>query len=762
MDNEKTPAPEPLDGQPEPAEQETSEQGQPLQFPDDAVNLVPYLFEAGKSDPKVLKFIQEELGERVYADFEEDWNARDNWIEKRRLRMKLFLGDLEEKREPFKNCANLHEPILLERLLRLTHRVYAELLPQNAPIWEAIPSADLAQDRADIITQHDNWQFTKDIPDFKQQLRRALQEFFRDGDCVIHSYFDSDLGKNRHEYLSPEEFVYPYTWKTVLADMSDVPRKTRIWRHYKRKLLALADAGDYDHEQVERVFAHADQGSNEDRVSHPLKDLMDKYEGKDRTDNVSDAPYMVLEQHTYVTFPGDDRETPVRVVMEYDSKIVLAVYKREFDDPADLGRFSKQTAEFQQYTQDVQKFQQASQLEAQLLDRLRQPDVDPEEGLMVAQQTRLQAPPPPVPPPWMQFDESGMPKPPERCKQKVIEQFSHATCIENPDGSHGLGIGALLMPHQQASNILLNQFVDAGTIANSNTFIMHEAVKLPPGVTSISPNTVTRVRGLPFDAMDKAITKIPVNPPNPQLLQAVQMQQRAADGIANAPDVLSGEKDGPETFRGQATRVEQAVKQLTVFAANFVEMLTNVAKNNAMLNFFHLPDYKLVSVLDPQNRQMQNIEVSRDLYRDDYTIMFTADLRFASKAQRIAEQDDVLGMLTKGIPPQIASIIFDGPQIFAEAVRQCLEARGQYGLVKYVLGDAAIAQKIQQQQVQAQGPMPPQGGPPAGGPHPPGMPQPGHPMAPSVPSGQPNTAPGAQPPPKRIPVGVPVEAAPGQ
>lgn len=738
-----------------PAE-EVQEPTGPIEFPEDAVNLVPTLVELAKTDKRVDKFLNETLPGDVYDSFSEDVESRRGWMDKLKELNKLYLGDLAEKKEPFRNCANMHEPILLERLLRLSARVYAELFPMNAPLFEALPAGQLTKDRADVVTLHDNWQFTKEIPDFKQQIRRALQEFFKSGHCIIHSYFDADIGKNRHEYLGPEEFVFPYTWKPPLADMSDVQRKTRVWRKHKRQMIAHAKAGDFCEEQLQRVFDQQSEGHNEDGEDHPLKDLQDKFYGKDRSDQKTDAPFMLLEQHTFATFPGDEEETAVRVVQEYNTKIILAIYKREIDDPEDSARFDRETQEYAQYVSDLTKYMEGKRQEQELLGAIQQPHVDPQEGLMVAQQVQAQSPPPPVKPEWVTFDGDGMPEMPKPCRKKIIEQFSCGTCIENPDGSLGLGVGTLLMPFQKTTNILLNQFVDAGTLANSNTLVAHENLKFPPGVTSISPNTINRVRGLPPDAIEKSIWKLPTTPPNPQLLSAYDRQKEAADGVANAPDVLSGEKDGPETFRGQATRVEQAVKQLTVFAQNFVEMMTNVAKNNAMLNYYNLPDWKLVTVLDPRDRKARELKVTRDLYRDDYAITFTADLRFASKAQRIAETDDVLGMLTKGIPPQLFSMVFDGPQVIAAAVRKCLAARDQNDLVPYVLDDQSIAMKLQQQQAAAAQAMP--GQPPGAIPI---QANPG-PQPPSVPSGHRTTAPGAQPPQNHPQQGAPAEAAPSQ
>lgn len=734
-------APDPADAPPK-----------PLELPEDVVNLVPALLEMGKTDQKIDDFIRKDLPKQIVDEFDEDWEARKKWFDKRAQEMKLFLGELEEKEEPFKNCANMHVPVIQERVLRLAHRTYAELFRDRMPMFEAIPMSDDPKDkeRARLVELHQNWQFQKEVLGFKQYVRRALLEFYNHGECVFHSYRDFDTDRNAHEFLSSSDFVYPYTSTPPLVDMSDVPRKTKILRKYKRQLRKMQRLGIWA--QVEEVIKRSDEGSFDDEIEKKVREVVDAYEGKDKTEARKDAPYALLEYHGWTTLPGQDDDIPIRAVVDYRTKTVLALFKREYDDPDDRIRFDRESQEYAQYLADTKLYAEGLMREQQLLQQLQQPGVDPMESQLVAEQVQRQSPPQPQAPPWVEFGEDGMPKPPKPCRQKTIEQFSHAACIENPQGSHGLGIGQALMPYQEAANILLNQFVDAGTLANSSTMFLHEAVRLPPGVKTISPNRIHRVRGIPIDMMEKAFFRLKADPANQQLLTAIDKQIEAADGVASAPDVLSGEREAQETFRGQSGRLEQAVRQLTVFATNVVEMFGNVVKNNALLNFQHLDESKTLVVIEPRYQQGQKITVGREMYRDDYYILFTADLRFVSQAQRIAEKDDILGMLTKGIPPQIASIIFK-PQMFAAVVRDCLTVRAAQNLLQYVLTDEEIAAKLA-----APPPMP--GGPPGM----PGAPPPGSggPVPPSIPTGQTTKAPGAQPPQTRVQQGVPAEAAPSK
>jgi hypothetical protein len=746
MDNENDPTTESMD----PSAEELGESGiqpaatdNPLQpgllLPDDVTNLVPYLLEKAQSDPKVKKFIDKDLPEQVVKHFNEDWDASKGWREKRLERMKLFLGALEPKTFPFQNCANMHVPILATRILRLAARVWAEIFKQGQPVFSAQASSELGEDRADLITKHENWQFRHEIPDFPKQVMRALIEFFRDGDCIFDSRRDLSRNVNVHESLNCNEFVYPYTRKSTAPDMSDVPRKTKILFPYKRDLKKAEKDGFYA--QVDDVTA--EDGTHDIDLEQIVKDAADRFEGKDRSEHLSDAPYYLLEYHGWTTFPYQDEEVPIIAVVDGRTRILLGLYSRYYDDPADRSRFDQQTAEHQQYISAIGRYQHAMQLEQKLLTALQQPGVPSDESLAVAKQVNVQRPQPPIAPQWLTGDMEG----PLPCKQKIIERFSHGTCIENPDGSHGLGLGMLLMPHQAAANILLNQFIDQGTRANTETGFMHENFKLDPGVKTINPGEILRVRGVPPDQIEKAYYPLKPPPANSQLLQGVSMQENASDGITSAPDVLSGQKEGDETFRGQATRVEQATKQLTVFASNFIMVLNQVAKNNGLLNYQFLPDSKFQDVMDPATLKSMNIKVTRELYRGSYDITFSADLSFSSRAAKIAECDDALGMVTKGIPAQIASLIFP-PTMFAVIAKNCFRARGMYDLAGLVLSDREIMAKVQ--------PAPP------GIPGAPGVPSPGAPQPhPSVPSGAPTNTPGVRPP-MRPDIGVPTEAAPGQ
>lgn len=680
----------------------------PENLPEEAFNLVP--FYSGTEDGK--KFLGEVVT-KVMDDFEEDWTSCEDWRKKRKARWRLLVGDLDPKRYPWEDCANVHIPVMLERVLRLTHRMYSEMFPDKDVVFTALPSNALNQERADVVTLHDNWQIRKEIPDFFKQNRRALMEFITNGDCVMHSYRDIPAKRNRHEALGCEEIVFPYHFKTSLIDMSDLPRKTRVIRKYKHELIELEAQGVLA--GVEEMLEKEQEPHFEAGPDLTVRPAVDKYEGKEAPMKSKAAPYTLYEYHGRCKLPGQKTERPIKAIVSPVCKCILGLYLREEDDWKDAARFKAQTAEFQAFQTSKTMHDQMQAKEQQVQARLAEPDVPEQERQQLTQTLSAQMPPPPQPPAWLKPDAQG----PDPVRKVPIEEFSHGVCIENLDGSLGLGIGLLLQPFNEAANTAASQFTDAATLANTVTGIMPMNVDFEPGDQRITPGEFAKVRLSP-EQIQNAFKLIQFPPANGQLLEVVKMSTDAADGVSSAPDVLSGEAGkANETYRGIATRVEQATKQLSVLAQNYLEMLTNVLRKNARLNAVFMEDIEIKSVIDPRTMESQTLEVGRQLYVEDFDIAFTADTRFTGREQKIAEADQVLGMVT-ALPPPLAMQLFP-PSFMYEAIVQSLKAKGKYDMIRY-LGPRPPTPQMPAGMAPPAPPLGQPGAPPPGGPPQPGPP----------------------------------------
>lgn len=694
-------------------------------------NLVPFFL----GNDKGKDWLGKVLAEQVCNDFKRGWDSSKDYRRKRRENFRMLTGFLRKKDWPFFNCANVHTPLMLERLLRLSANVYAEIFHERDLIFAVDPTGPDDQEDAEVLTLHGNWQLRNQLTDFLGQMDRAMMEFFSAGSVFCHSWRDTRNGRNRHDVMTCDEFVFPYVDRTDEVDMRDVPWKVRVIRKYRNELQDLRDTGEWN--QVDEVLKENPPpwvSEDDDEVRQQGA----KQEGFVAPENDPTAPYVFYEYHGWARMPGETFQRPICAIVERGRKLVVRLYIREEEDWEDRMRFDRQQAELEQYQADTQGFQQQQEMQGQLDAQLG--GVDPEEAAMV--QEALPPMEPPVPPQWAQFDEMGGIKPPEPPRKKPIEVFSHGRCIVNPAGALGLSFGNVLADLNRLADEAYNREFDAATLANIQTWLVREGFSMGSAANiGVQPGKFIPVKGMANGGkIQDEIMELRATPPTGHLMQVVNKASQDADSSVAAPGVLSGEpgKSG-ETFRGISTRREQATKQLSAAGIKFIAFLNNIVLNNARLNARFMPDEEIIQVgdhfaearkttvepptpgpIDPRTGQptmipgkpKPQITIGAALYQRNYKVTFTADVRFASEAQRIAEADEVVGMLTQMPPLQ------GMPAFVYQVVAKALRARGMTDLV------AAL------------GPPPPIPDLPMGTPPPP--PPPGAP-------------PGAEPPPEGVP-----------
>ncbi|MDQ3097605.1 MAG: hypothetical protein M3Q61_05505, partial [Chloroflexota bacterium] len=362
----------------------------PEQMPEEAFNLVQHFTQTDEGK-KVLK----KLAEEVIGNVGIDWDATEPYRSRRRTRLKLLSGELDSKQAPYEDCANVHVPVMLERILRYVARIYREIFPSRDYVFRAITPGDKNKERAEILTAHGNHQIRKEIPDFFKQMRRALMEFATNGDVVVHSSRDITGNRNHHECLNCEEFVFPYVWKTTAIDMSDVPRKTRLLRKYKHELRALERRGGV-YSDIDRVCKEG--ASHDTGLDLKISEVVDKIEGRSAPADGKTAPYLLYEYHGWHKLPGQEEERPIVATVEPRTQTVIGLYLREEDDPKDALRFDNELALIQRYTDEMQNFQALMAAEQEVRMRLSMPDVPFEERAQLEQVLAEQAPLAPEPP----------------------------------------------------------------------------------------------------------------------------------------------------------------------------------------------------------------------------------------------------------------------------------------------------------------------------------------------------------------------------
>lgn len=711
-------------------------------YDEDAPNLVEsfILTEAGK---KKL----EEIGQDVTDKFDEDWDGSDAYRKRVARDLVMFTGDLPPKPFPWENCANIHVPILMENLLRLSCRIESEIFPAGANVFGVMPVGPDDEDVAALLTIHGNWQIRERIPDFERQMARMIQQFLLVGDVTVHSYWSALDEQNCHDVLSPDEFVTPFTFVSVKPDYGDLPHYCKVLRYYRHQLQAYTDRWV----GVEEVLEGLPPSWGDD-PEMPAREEMASVQGETiPTDLSKGAPYVLLQWEGWMELPMQKRDRFVQVIVDKSTKTVLSLKIHEEASWQERARFEKQSAEMGMYIQakgqhdaQIQALAQQGQMAASLA---AEGQLGEQQTAMLGHTLEQAIPPPPPPPSWLQHPED-LSAGPAAPKKVPILMFAHAVCIEPMMGSLGLGVGRILADYNRSANIAINQFTDAATLANASGLITADTVDFDRPF-SWAPGVINKASGVSGAELKNAIMPMQTQPGNGQLIQLVQMMQQYGQAAAQSPDVLSGQagKSG-ETYRGIATRIEQATKQLTIFGKRIARLVRTVLENNGRLNAIFLSDDEIQAVLQEVAIQMAPVPqappmlmpgmpipppppappplppLTKELYQRGYKVEIRSDLQFTSDAERTQEADQVLQM-TQAFQPLMNDVSF-----FWQACKRALEVRRRKDMIARLGPDPGPPQTP----FGLPPPMPP-GMPPPGGP-PPGQ-QPGPPQAPGEQGGGP-------------------------
>lgn len=178
----------------------------------------------------------------------------------------------------------------------------------------------------------------------------------------------------------------------------------------------------------------------------------------------------------------------------------------------------------------------------------------------------------------------------EVARIKQVEYWTKYGFMPNPDGgSYDIGLGILLNPINETINTVLNQLLDAGTVANTGGGFIGKGLRMKAGPMRFSPGEYK-----PVDAQGSAIRDniVPLQfpDPSPVLFNLLGLLIEAGKDIANVKDVLSGEQNQsnvPATTT--LALIEQGLKVFTAIYKRVHRSLKQEFRKLYRLNKLYLP-----------------------------------------------------------------------------------------------------------------------------------------------------------------------------
>lgn len=271
--------------------------------------------------------------------------------------------------------------------------------------------------------------------------------------------------------------------------------------------------------------------------------------------------------------------------------------------------------------------------------------------------------------------------------------------IPDFDGSYwGWGFGILLGALTENSNELVNQLLNAGTLANNRPIFMSQNLRMGHGEKTVGPGELIPVNA-PGGDIARSILPMPVNDPSQTLFSLLGLLMDVLRELSSVTEVVAGEQ--PEAnmpASSVAMLIEQGKKAFGSIYKRHYRALTKEFTALYDLNFLYedpgqyLKFHDLEEVVAPNEARAL---VQGDFEREGLDVFPTASPEFSTRMQRIGEAQALKGalaespyanqayldrMLVNAIiddPERASMIVADEPNMTPQMVMQQMEVKMQ-------------------------------------------------------------------------------------
>lgn len=280
-----------------------------------------------------------------------------------------------------------------------------------------------------------------------------------------------------------------------------------------------------------------------------------------------------------------------------------------------------------------------------------------------------------------------------------VEYFTKFAFMPNPDGgSYDVGLGMLLNPINETVNTVLNQLLDAGTLANTGGGFLGSGLKMKGGAARFTPGEFKPVDSSGGKIADN-IYHMQFNGPNPVLFNLLGMLVEAGKDISSVKDILTGDQQINQTATTTLALIEQGQKVFSAIYKRVHRSLKQEFKKLYRLNKLYL---------QPQDyyRFQDRVE---EIYLEDYQgdatdVAPVSDPNLVSDAQELTRAEALMQFVgdplmnqvelrkkyLKAIKePDIESLIVEGPpQLPPEMQQQMMQMHEQMQQMGHALQEA--------------------------------------------------------------------------
>lgn len=222
---------------------------------------------------------------------------------------------------------------------------------------------------------------------------------------------------------------------------------------------------------------------------------------------------------------------------------------------------------------------------------------------------------------------------------KPTQMYTKFGFIPNPDGGfYDIGFGVLLGPLNESVNTLINQLIDAGSLANLQGGFIGKALKLKMGNERFRPGEWKPVNAT-GDDLRKQIVPLPAKDPSETLFKLMGTLVTSGKELASVAEIFTGKMPGQNTpATTTMATVEQGMKVFTAVYKRIFRSLAQEFKKIYALNKLYIDPNKYVAVID------ETIGPD-DFDSESYDICPGADPTAVSQSEKLMKAQGLLEIL---------------------------------------------------------------------------------------------------------------------
>lgn len=212
-----------------------------------------------------------------------------------------------------------------------------------------------------------------------------------------------------------------------------------------------------------------------------------------------------------------------------------------------------------------------------------------------------------------------------------MEYFTKYGFIPSPDGGiYDIGLGTLTGPLNESVNSLVNQLLDAGSMANGGGGFLGRGAKIRGGAYTFAPQEWKRVDST-GDDLHKSIVPLQVREPSAVLLNLLSLIINYTNRISGSTDMMAGENPGQNTpAETSRSMIEQGTKIYNAIFKRIWRSMKEEFRKLYILNSIYLPVEKRFGA-------SQSMALREDFLGSPSSIVPVADPHITSETHQVQQ-----------------------------------------------------------------------------------------------------------------------------